>query len=106
MKLQTVRAIYKDGTLIFTDPALAPKGMKEVVVTYLDESPTELQAQVDPIQVLRGRGKEERLTKKRLEFRLLDRKRDANFIDELLGQPVKVPGFKPLSSDACDNGDA
>ena len=46
MKLQTVHAIFKDGTLVFADPRLAPKGVKEVVLTYLDESPTELKAQV------------------------------------------------------------
>ena len=106
MKLQTVRAIYKDGTLVFADPRLAPKGVKEVVLTYLEESPTEMKAQVDPIQVLRWRGKGERLMEKLLESRLLDRKHDANFIDELLEQPVKVPGFKPLGRDACHNGDA
>jgi hypothetical protein len=33
MKLQTVHAIFKDGTLVFADPRLAPKGVKEVVLT-------------------------------------------------------------------------
>ena len=76
MKLQTVHAIFKDGTLLFADPRLAPKGVKEVVLTYLDESPTELKAEVDPIKALRGRGKGEHLTEKLLESRREDRERD------------------------------
>lgn len=76
MKLQTARAIYKDGTLVFADPALAPKGMKEVVVTYLDESPAEVIGGVDPIQLLRGRGKGERLVEKLLRARREDREHD------------------------------
>ena len=76
MKLQTVRAIYKDGALVFADPALAPKGVKEVVVTYLEESPTEAFGRVDPIQVLRGRGKGERLVEKLLQARREDREHD------------------------------
>lgn len=76
MKLQTVHAIFKDGTLVFADPRLAPKGVKEVVLTYLEESPTEMKAQIDPIQVLRGRGKGERLTEKLLRARREDREQD------------------------------
>jgi hypothetical protein len=40
-RLQTVHAIFKDGTLVFADPTLAPKIGAEVVVTYVAESPTE-----------------------------------------------------------------
>lgn len=76
MKLQTVRAIYKDGTLVFADPALAPKGRKEVVVTYLDESPAEVIGEVDTIHLLRGRGKGERLVEKLLRARREDREHD------------------------------
>jgi hypothetical protein len=76
MKLQTVHAIFKDGTLVFADPRLAPKGVKEVVLTYLEESPTEMKAQVDPIQALRGRGRGERLTEKLLRARREDREHD------------------------------
>lgn len=106
MKLQTVHAIFRDGTLLFADPRLAPKGVNEVVLTYLEESPTELKADVHPIKALRGRGKGERLTEKLLESRLEDRKSDTNFIDALLERPVKVPGFRPLGRDASHNGDA
>jgi hypothetical protein len=37
MGLQAVRAVYKGGTLIFTNPELTPKDGTEVMVTYLDE---------------------------------------------------------------------
>lgn len=76
MKLQTVHAIYKDGELIFSDPALAPKGVKEVVVTYLEETVTNHSTPSDPIKALRGRGRGERLTKKLLQSRREDRERD------------------------------
>jgi hypothetical protein len=76
MKLQTVRGIYKDGTLVFADPALAPRGVKEVVLTYLDESPTEMKVEVDPIKALRGRGKGERLVEKLLRARRDDREHE------------------------------
>ncbi len=57
MKLQTVRAICKDGILVFADPALASKGTKEVIVTYFEESIAEATGGADAIQLLRGRGK-------------------------------------------------
>lgn len=76
MRLQAVRAIYKDGSLIFADPALAPKGVTEVLVTYLEESTTEALHGVDPIQALRGRGKGERLVERLLQARREDRERD------------------------------
>lgn len=76
MKLQAVRAIYKDGILIFEDPALAPKGVTEVLVTYLEASPPEVPDRVDPLQALRGRGKGERLVEKLLQARREDLERD------------------------------
>ena len=76
MKLQTVHAIFRDGTLIFADPRLAPNGIKEVVLTYLDEFPTEMKVEVDPIKALRGRGKGERLVEKLLRARREDREHE------------------------------
>lgn len=58
MRLQTTRAIYKDGALIFVDPALAPEDGTEVVVTFV-EKPEHQAIEGDPIQALRGRGKGE-----------------------------------------------
>lgn len=75
MRLQVVRAIYKDGTLIFTQPELTPRNGTEVVLTYLDEESGENHRLVDPIQALRGRGKGERLVEKLLESRREDRER-------------------------------
>lgn len=66
MKLQTARAIYKDGHLIFIDPGLAPEDGTEVVVTFL-ERPRREDVAVDPIQALRGRGKGEGLVDKLLQ---------------------------------------
>jgi hypothetical protein len=76
MRLQAVHAIYKDGYLVFADPALAPKGLTEVLVTYLEESPTETLGSIDPIQALRGRGKGEPLVEKLLQTRREDCERD------------------------------
>ena len=76
MKLRTARAIYKDGNLVFADPALAPKEATEVVVTYVEPSEVGTTAQADPIQALRGRGRGERLTEKLLQSRREDRQRD------------------------------
>lgn len=76
MRLQAVRAIYKDGVLVFANPALAPKGGTEVVVTYLEEFQTEALRGVDPIQALRGRGKGERLVERLLQARREDQERD------------------------------
>ena len=76
IRLQTVRAIYENGSLIFTNPALAPKGRTEVVVTYLEEFQTEALSRVDPIQALRGRGKGERLVERLVQARREDRERD------------------------------
>ena len=76
MRLQVVRAIYKSGTLIFTQPELTPRDGTEVILTYLDEGGTADQYPVDPIQALRGRGKGERLVEKLLESRREDRERN------------------------------
>ena len=75
MSLQTVRAVYRSGTLIFTDPALAPKDGTEVVVTF-EKFQTKVNSGVDPIRALRGRGKGEKLVEKLLESRLEDREQD------------------------------
>ena len=71
-----MHAIFRDGTLLFADPRLAPKGVKDVVLTYLDESPTEMMVAVDPIKALRGRGKGERLVEKLLRARREDREHE------------------------------
>ena len=64
-----MRAIYKDGALIFVDPALMPKDGAEVVVTFLEEFRMRVTPGVDPIQSLRGRGKGERLVQRLLQSR-------------------------------------
>lgn len=66
MRLQVVRAIYKDGTLIFAHPELTPRNGTEVVITYLEKLGAEGVRGVDPIQALRGQGKGERLVERRL----------------------------------------
>ena len=76
MRLQAVRAIFKDGVLIFANPALVPKDGTEVVVTYVEEPQTEALRGVDPIQALRGRGKGERLVERLLQARREDREHD------------------------------
>jgi hypothetical protein len=76
MRLQAVHAIFKDGVLIFADPALAPQNGAEVVVTFLEESKTEALHGVDPMQALRGRGKGERLVEKLWQARREDREHD------------------------------
>lgn len=76
MRLQVVRAIYQNGTLIFTQPGLTPQDGTEVILTYLDERDVEDRPLADPIQALRGRGKGERLVEKLLESRREDRERN------------------------------
>jgi len=75
-KLHAVHAIFKDGALIFADPALAPKNGTEVVVTYVEESHTEALRGADPLRALRGRGKGERLVEKLWHARREDREHD------------------------------
>jgi hypothetical protein len=76
MRLQVVRAIYKGGTLIFTQPELTPRDGTEVILTYVEEGRAEEQPTVDPIRALRGRGKGEHLVEKLLQSRREDRRRD------------------------------
>lgn len=52
-RLKTVHAVYKNGTLIFANPELAPRDGAEVVITFLEEFQTEGISGVDPIQSLR-----------------------------------------------------
>jgi hypothetical protein len=75
MRLQTARAIYKDGGLIFADPRLTLEDGTEVVVTFLERTQRE-DLDVDPIQALRGRGKGEGLVDKLLQSRNEDREKD------------------------------
>jgi len=76
MRLQATHAVYKEGTLIFANPELAPRDGAEVVVTYLEEFQREGNLGMDPIQALRGRGKGERLVERLLQSRREDRERD------------------------------
>jgi hypothetical protein len=76
MRLQTARAIYEDGRLIFADPWLVPRDGTEVVVTFLWEFEQDVIPEVDPIQALRGRGKGEGLVEKLLQSRQEDRELD------------------------------
>ena len=76
MKLQVVRAIYKEGALIFAQPELTPRDGAEVVVTYLAEGEAEASRPQDPLQALRGRGRGERLVERLLQLRREDRERD------------------------------
>ena len=75
-KLHAVHAVYKDGVLVFADPALAPKDGAEVVITYAEEAQTEASRGIDPLQALRGRGTGERLVEKLLQARREDREHD------------------------------
>jgi len=76
MRLQTVRAVYKDGALVFVEPRLAPRDGMEVVVTFVEEFRKDAVPNVDPLQALRGRGKGERLVERLLQSRREDQERD------------------------------
>lgn len=76
MGLQAVRAVYKDGTLIFNNPKLIPKDGTEVMVTYLEEESVEEVSPQDPLLALRGRGKGERLVERLLQARQEDTQHD------------------------------
>ena len=76
MRLQVIRAIYKGGALIFTQPELTPRDGTEVILTYVEEVEKEEQPTVDPIRALRGRGKGEHLVEKLLQSRREDRQHD------------------------------
>jgi len=83
MRLQTARAIYGNGRLVFASPELIPSNGAEVVVTYLGESQEEGAPQDDPIQALRGRGKGERLNERLLRSRRADREVDKRRVRNL-----------------------
>lgn len=76
MGLKTAHAIYKEGSLVFADPEMAPEDGTEVVVTFLDQIGAEAAPGMDPIQALRGRGKGEGLVEKLIESRRQDREQD------------------------------
>ena len=76
MRLQTVRAVYKDGALVFAEPRLAPRDGMEVVVSFVEEFRKDAVPKVDPLQALRGRGKGERLVERLLQSRREDQERD------------------------------
>jgi hypothetical protein len=77
IRLQAARAIYRDGLLLFDDPAQAPSGATEVLVTYAEEFPeTERDYRVGALAALRGRGKGEQLVKRLLQARREDREQD------------------------------
>jgi len=75
-RLQSARAVYREGRLVFATPNVAPKDGTEVVVTYAEELPEETASVENLIGALRGRGKGERLTEKLLLSRREDRERD------------------------------
>ena len=64
MRLQVVRAIYKGGTLIFTQPELTPRDGTEVILTYVEEVDNEEKPTIDPIRALRGRGERRAFSRK------------------------------------------
>lgn len=74
--LCAVHAVFKNGTLIFADPTLAPEDGTEVLVTYVTHPPSEVPAREDPLRALRGRGKGERLVEKLLQARRADQEDD------------------------------
>jgi hypothetical protein len=73
--LRAVRAIYKEGKLIFANEKIAPKDGMEVIVTFLEDSDKRV-PKIDAIAALRGRGKGERLVEKLLQSRQEDLERD------------------------------
>jgi hypothetical protein len=77
IRLQAARAMYRDGLLLFDDPAQAPSGATEVLVTYAEEFPeTERDYRAGALEALRGRGKGEQLVKRLLQARREDREQD------------------------------
>ena len=75
MPLQTVRAIYKEGRVIFVDPDSLPADGAEIVIIY-ERSKRESISVQDPIRALRGRGRGEQLVEKLLESRAEDLEKD------------------------------
>jgi hypothetical protein len=78
MGLRVVRAIYKDGILIFAHPESKPRDGTEVILTYFEEVGAGEKPPVDPVQALRGRGRGERLVEKLLQSRREDREHDGS----------------------------
>jgi len=76
MKLQTVRATYKDGKLVFADPHRMPEDGDEVVVTFVEKPGDHVPTEMDPIQALKGRARGEGLLERLLQSRREDRERD------------------------------
>ena len=76
MRLQSARAVYKSGTLVFTNPEFIPKDGTEVMVTYLEEEKIEDVSHQDPLLALRGRGRGERLVERLLQTRQEDTQHD------------------------------
>gem|GEM_PF-1293514 len=77
IRLQAARAIYRDGLLLFDDPAQAPSGATEVLVTYAEEfSETGRDYRAGALEALRGRGKGEQLVERLLQARREDREQD------------------------------
>jgi hypothetical protein len=76
MGLQVMRAIYKNGTLIFANAESGPTDGTEVVVTFLEEFRPKPRPGEDVLQSLRGRGKGERLVERLLQARREDREHD------------------------------
>lgn len=76
MRLKTVRAVYKENTLIFEDEALVPQDGTEVVVTYAEEERARDISAQQALHALRGRGKGENLVEQLLESRRKDREQD------------------------------
>ena len=66
--LKAVRAIYRDGKLVFANEDTIPKDGTEVIVTFLKDPDGGI-SKKDAISALRGRGKGERLVERLLQSR-------------------------------------
>lgn len=73
--IRAVRAIYKDGKLLFIDKTGMPNDGSEVIVTFVDRS-EENKSGSDAISALKGRGKGESLGEKLLKARKDDKEQD------------------------------
>ncbi len=69
---ETVRAIYKEGKLIFANEHKVPEDGTEVIVIFSGEPKENVYQEIDPIKALRGRGKGENLVEKLLKSRQED----------------------------------
>jgi hypothetical protein len=66
--LKAVRAIYKDGKLVFANEDTIPKDGTEIIVTFFEDSDEGISKR-EAIRALRGRGKGERLVEGLLQSR-------------------------------------